>query len=193
MIATLELAARRTEDGLVEILAPRPGVYRDGPARGHLVSSGMPAGTLVVLGRLHPLVAPAGVSGRVVLRADAERALAPVGYGDVLLRLDPSGVADETAAAVTETRAHEGLVLRAPMGGRFYARPSPDKPVFAEVGAVVETGATLGLLEVMKTFHRLQYRGEGLPPRAVVRERLVADGDDVERGQPVFRFELSPG
>ncbi|NLY94736.1 MAG: biotin carboxyl carrier domain-containing protein [Myxococcales bacterium] len=75
------------------------------------------------------------------------------------------------------------------MGGRFYMRPSPDKPVFVEIGSVVETGATLGLLEVMKTFHRLHYRGEGLPARAVVRECLVGDGDDVERGQPVFRVE----
>ena len=63
------------------------------------------------------------------------------------------------------------------------------KPVFVEIGSVVETGATLGLLEVMKTFHRLHYRGEGLPARAVVRECLVGDGDDVERGQPVFRVE----
>jgi acetyl-CoA carboxylase biotin carboxyl carrier protein len=192
MSAPIELRARRTEDGLVELLAPRPGIYRDGPERGHLVAGGMPAGTLVVLGRRHPLVAPPGVSGRVVLRADTERALVPVGFDEVLLRLDPSGVAGETLQAEEATRGDEGLVIRAPMGGRFYMRPSPDKPAFVDVGTAVETGATLGLLEVMKTFHRLHYRGEGLPARAVVRACLVNDGDDVERGQPVFRFEISP-
>jgi acetyl-CoA carboxylase biotin carboxyl carrier protein len=189
MSAPIELSARRTEDGLIELLAPRPGVYRDGPGKGHLVAGGMPAGTLVVLGRLHALVAPAGVSGRVVVRADAERALSPVSYGDVLLRLDPSGLAGAEVEAKAEARADEGLVIRAPMGGRFYMRPSPDKPAFVELGSAVETGATLGLLEVMKTFHRLHFRGEGLPPRAIVRACLVEDGDDVERGQPVFRFE----
>lgn len=190
-MSAIELTVRRTGDGSIELLAPRPGVFRDGSAEGHLVAGGMVVGALVVLGRIHPLVAPAGVSGRVVFRADAERALSPVGYGQVVLRLDPSGVAGQEAEAQTRARADEGLVLRAPMGGRFYMRPSPDKPAFAELGSVVETGATLGLLEVMKTFHRLHYRGEGLPPRAVVRECLVKDGDDVERGQPIFRFELS--
>lgn len=188
-MSALEFAVRRAEDGIVELLSPRPGVVRDLPKEGHLLASGMGGGTLVVLGRRLELRVPSGVSGRVVSAVDRERALVPVSFGEVVLRVDPSGVTGAVQEGRAERAAEEGLVIRAPMGGRFYMRPSPDKPVFVEIGSVVETGATLGLLEVMKTFHRLHYRGEGLPARAVVRECLVGDGDDVERGQPVFRVE----
>jgi hypothetical protein len=41
----------------------------------------------------------------------------------------------------------------------------------------------------MKTFHRVAYGGAGLPERCCVVEMLLADGDDVEQGTPLFRYE----
>ena len=54
-------------------------------------------------------------------------------------------------------------------------------------GAELHTGATVCLLEVMKTFNRVTY--SGAPAR--VRALLVADGADVNAGDPILALELS--
>ena len=38
----------------------------------------------------------------------------------------------------------------------------------------------------MKTFNRVTYGGAGLPERARVEKILVADGDDVNAGDPLL-------
>jgi len=53
-------------------------------------------------------------------------------------------------------------------------------------GAELTPGTTICLLEVMKTFHRVTYGGPGLPDTARVRRVLVADGDDVNAGDPLL-------
>ena len=76
-------------------------------------------------------------------------------------------------------------MFRAPTSGRFYGRPTPDKPPFVSVGIELVTGATICLLEVMKTFHRVTYAGD----RARVREILVADGADVDAGAALLALD----
>ena len=76
------------------------------------------------------------------------------------------------------------------MSGRFYARPSPDKPPFVIQGQTVKTGDTIGLLEVMKTFNRLTYGGAGFPEAATVRRVVPADGDDLNAGDPLLELEV---
>ena len=44
--------------------------------------------------------------------------------------------------------------ILSPLPGTFYRRPSPDKPVFKEVGDVVAVGDVIGLIEVMKSLDR---------------------------------------
>ncbi|MEO0323090.1 MAG: biotin/lipoyl-containing protein, partial [Myxococcota bacterium] len=87
------------------------------------------------------------------------------------------------------TATAEGLVFRAPLAGRFYARPTPDEPPFVAAGQEIATGATVCLLEVMKTFHRVSYGGLGLPERATVARVLVSDGDDLDEGTPILALE----
>ncbi|MEO7731674.1 MAG: biotin/lipoyl-containing protein, partial [Kofleriaceae bacterium] len=78
---------------------------------------------------------------------------------------------------------------RAPTSGRFYGRSTPDKPPFVVEGAQLVQGATICLLEVMKTFHRVTYGGAGLPETARIRKLLVADGADVNAGDPLLALE----
>jgi acetyl-CoA carboxylase biotin carboxyl carrier protein len=85
--------------------------------------------------------------------------------------------------------ADHGLVFRAPTSGRFYGRSTPDKSPFVAAGAELATGATVCLLEVMKTFHRVAYGGADVPPRARVRAVLVADGDDVNAGDALLALD----
>ncbi len=184
---------RSPEDrAVIELRAPMPGVFVPSIAPGDLVTAGGVIGELVVLGRAIALIAPrppgaAPATGIAVqLAATTPHA---VGYGDVLVALDPSlsRVADprgESSAAVQATI--DGLVFRAPTSGRFYGRSAPDKPPFVAEGTQLAAGTTICLLEVMKTFHRVTYGGPGLPETAQVRRVLVADGDDVNAGDPLL-------
>jgi acetyl-CoA carboxylase biotin carboxyl carrier protein len=174
-----------------EIRAPAPGFFRCLVAADHLVAPGDVIGELEMLGRVVRVTAPR-TRGLVKLPSGPALARRPVGYGDVLFRIatDVSiGGVDDPAAADTVARGPNGLVFRAPTSGRFYGRPTPDKPPFVQAGAELSTGTTVCLLEVMKTFHRVTYAGDDVPPRARVREVLVADGADVNQGDALLALE----
>ncbi len=71
--------------------------------------------------------------------------------------------------------------MRAPMVGTFYRRPSPQEPVFVEVGQKVSKGQPLCLIEVMKLFTTIE------APVAGTVEAIVADdGALVEFDQLLF-------
>jgi acetyl-CoA carboxylase biotin carboxyl carrier protein len=191
---TPELVAQLHRDGEQLVLAsPAVGLWRDAPAPGSLVVPGGNLGELEILGVLHRLRAPDEAVGVVLERQGPRLARATVAYGDVLVRLDPA--ASPTAAAGQATAASEpgaaaqGLVFRSPLSGRFYVRPSPDQAAFVKAGDVIETGRTVALLEVMKTFNRIAYGGDGLPARARVVAVLVMDESDVDEGTPLLRVE----
>jgi acetyl-CoA carboxylase biotin carboxyl carrier protein len=168
-----------------ELRAPAPGYFRRTVAADHLVAPDDIIGELDVLGRITHVTAPR-IRGLVKLAPEtaARRAVA---YGDVLLRVVAAGAIDSATpdADSTDARAHDGLVFRAPTSGRFYGRPSPDKPAFITAGAELATGTTICLLEVMKTFNRVTYSGD----RVRVREVLVAEGEDVNAGDPLLALE----
>jgi acetyl-CoA carboxylase biotin carboxyl carrier protein len=67
---------------------------------------------------------------------------------------------------------------------------APDQPPFVEVGALVEAGTPLGLIEVMKTFSHVVYQPTaGLPARARITRVLAEDGADLEVGTPLLEVE----
>jgi acetyl-CoA carboxylase biotin carboxyl carrier protein len=77
-----------------------------------------------------------------------------------------------------------GLVdVPAPMVGVFYRAPEPGAAPFVEVGARIEEGSTMGLIEVMKMFNSVT-----APMAGEVVEVLVANDEFVEFGQPLFRL-----
>ena len=178
----------RDEEGRTRLSSPTVGIWRGAPAVGRLIEPGAYLGEIQTLGRWRPLTAPAGAWGRVeALQTDQLGALAGLGYGTTLLCLNPDGVEAHDAAVEAETSATlSDLVFRAPTSGRFYARPSPDEEPYVNVGDVVSEGSTICLLEVMKTFNRVTYGGEGLPAQAEVVAVHPADGDDVDAGQVVL-------
>ncbi len=93
-------------------------------------------------------------------------------------------VPDESATPDAHA-ATAGLAFRAPTSGRYYGRAAPGKPAFVTVGTELAPGATVCLLEVMKTFNRVTYSGA----RVRVTELLVADGADVNAGDPLLALE----
>jgi acetyl-CoA carboxylase biotin carboxyl carrier protein len=61
-----------------------------------------------------------------------------------------------------------------------------------EVGQILERGQTIGLLEVMKTFTRINYDDAKLPARAKVAAILAVDQGDLGRGDPILELEALP-
>ena len=190
MSQVLEATLDPGRDSLL-LRSPEVGLFTRPLPVGALVAPGMPVGVLHSLGRRFDLVAPAGATGRV-LNAPPERVLAPVGYGTRLYELAALGSADALAAAApSASGAVPGaLAFRAPYSGRFWMRPAPGDPAFAEAGAELGAGQTLGLIEVMKTFTHLVYRPGGeLPERARLLRFLVKDGAEVEQGAALLELE----
>lgn len=190
------VAPPRGDRSTFQLRAPAPGQFVPWIAQGDRVAPGAAIGELIVLGRSSALIvplsgSPAGDPAAAGIALGLPPAGHPVSYGDVLVELDPAlqiaaGAAGPAAAAAT---AIGGLVFHAPTSGRFYVRPSPDKPAFVAEGSELTTGSTVCLLEVMKTFHRVTYGGPGLPATARVRRVLVADGADVAAGEPLLALE----
>ena len=171
-----------------EVRAPAPGWFRLFVAADHLVAPGDTIGELEVLGRNVRIIAPR-VRGLVRLPAGPKLARRPVAYNDVLFTVATDVAIGAESATAADAKTEHGLVFRAPTSGRFYGRPTPDKPAFVEVGRELGACDTVCLLEVMKTFHRVTYGGHDVPARAKVREVLVADGADVNQGDPLLALE----
>lgn len=188
---TTESVVLHKREGKLVLTASKPGLARNLPAVGTVLRTGDVLGELEVLGVVAKLVVPAGAHGAVVEVAGGGRAKAPVGHGTTLVVLDPSLGAQAAAGAASDVASEgaHGLVFKTPLGGRYYARPSPGAEAFVKTGDVIETGATVALVEVMKTFHRVRYGGDALPPRVKIVRVLPTEGDDLSRNAPILEIE----
>jgi acetyl-CoA carboxylase biotin carboxyl carrier protein len=190
---TIQARLVRLPDGKLRLESPTVGLYRGEPRPGSLVTPESSLGQLEILGVLHHLLAPAGASGLVVpAEAPGPRlSRRPVGHGDLLVALDPEAVTGAAAAGpgAAPGTSTANLVFRAPTSGRWYTRPGPGKPPLIEVGTQVQQGQAVGLIEVMKTFSRLHYGGEGLPSPARIKAILIKDEEDVSAGDALFELE----
>jgi acetyl-CoA carboxylase biotin carboxyl carrier protein len=76
--------------------------------------------------------------------------------------------------------------ITAPMVATFYRSPSPGDPAFVELGARINVGQTVCILEAMKLMNELESEVSG-----EVVEILVENGTPVEFGQVLMR--VKPG
>ncbi|MGG7048658.1 MULTISPECIES: acetyl-CoA carboxylase biotin carboxyl carrier protein [unclassified Campylobacter] len=83
--------------------------------------------------------------------------------------------------AVVQTHKN---TLNSPMVGTFYAAPSPGAAPFAKVGQKVRKGDTIGIVEAMKIMNEIEAEFD-----CQITEILVADGQPVEFGMPLFGVE----
>ena len=190
LIARLE---PQPETTLLHLVCPRVGLWRAAPRVGHAIVPHQGLGELEVLGRRYRLQAPEGALGRVVAVTDPGSARKAMQWGGTLLVIDSAsmglGASETTNESARADAGGAGEWLRSPSSGRFYCRPTPDQPAFIAPGDEIETGDTFVLLEVMKTFTRLQFQGPELPDRALVAEIAVADGDEVDFDTPLMRWQ----
>ncbi|GHV03091.1 acetyl-CoA carboxylase biotin carboxyl carrier protein [Campylobacterota bacterium] len=84
--------------------------------------------------------------------------------------------------ALAAPAAKDGEIITSPMVGTFYRSPSPDSPMFANVGERVAKGKPLCILEAMKIFNEVEAEFN-----CTILEILVEDGQVVEYDTPLFR------
>ena len=78
----------------------------------------------------------------------------------------------------------KGNIIKSPMVGTFYLKPSPTAEPYIEIGKEVKTGDVLCIIEAMKLMNEIESEYTGK-----VTEILVKDGEAVEYGTPLLRIE----
>ncbi|WP_394178005.1 acetyl-CoA carboxylase biotin carboxyl carrier protein [Yoonia maritima] len=97
-----------------------------------------------------------------------------------------AAAAPAAAAPATESAdpaSHPGAVT-SPMVGTVYMAPEPGAAPFASVGATVNEGDTLLIIEAMKTMNHIP-----APRAGTIKRILVEDGGAVEFGAPLVIIE----
>jgi acetyl-CoA carboxylase biotin carboxyl carrier protein len=115
----------------------------------------------------------------------------PMGVPEIIV----PGAAQERPAAASqgapptppEPRATEDLhLVKSPIVGTYYEAPSPGAEAFVKIGAHVESGQTLCIVEAMKLMNEIESDESGELIRI-----FVENGQPVEYGQPLFGIRPS--
>jgi len=96
----------------------------------------------------------------------------------------PAEAAPAAPAAASEDSKY--ITVKSPIIGTFYRKPSPDKPMFVEVGSTINTGDVLCVIEAMKLFNEIESEVSGKIVKV-----LVDDASPVEFDQPLFLVDPS--
>ena len=92
----------------------------------------------------------------------------------------------EISNTITETKKEEienSKIVKSPMVGTFYSKPSPDAKEYVKVGDKVSKGDVLCIVEAMKLMNEIESEFDG-----EIIEIMVKDGETVEYGKPLFKI-----
>ncbi len=92
--------------------------------------------------------------------------------------------APATEKPAAPVAASNTTTIKSPMIGTFYRSPSPDKPVFVNVGDEIKAGQVLCIIEAMKLFNEIESEVSGRLVKVV-----ADDSSPVEYDQPLFIIE----
>jgi len=99
----------------------------------------------------------------------------------------PQQIAPVAATPVAEPVEKDNYItIKSPIIGTFYRKPSPDKPMFVEVGKTIAKGDVLCVIEAMKLFNEIESEVSGK-----IVKILVDDMSPVEFDQPLFLVDPS--
>lgn len=94
-------------------------------------------------------------------------------------------VNNENNIVKQEKKSEENYnVIKSPMVGTFYSRPSPNKDTFVKVGDNIKKGQVICIVEAMKLMNEIESEFEG-----EIVEICVHDNDIVEYGTPLFKIK----
>ena len=98
----------------------------------------------------------------------------------------PVAAAPVVEAPVEAKEESNLITIKSPIIGTFYRKPSPDKPMFVEVGSVIGEGDVLCVIEAMKLFNEIESEVSGK-----IVKILVDDASPVEFDQALFLVDPS--
>lgn len=75
-------------------------------------------------------------------------------------------------------------IVKSPMVGTFYSKPSPNANSYVEIGQKVKKGDVLCIVEAMKLMNEIESEFDG-----EITEIFVKDGEAVEYGKPLFKIK----
>tara|TARA_R110001592_G_scaffold53555_1_gene164204 strand:+ start:1331 stop:1795 length:465 start_codon:yes stop_codon:yes gene_type:complete len=142
-------------------------------------------------------VAKSGAS-EVKLEMEDIKITIKTGTETTIVQAAPMASAPQVAAAATAQSAAETvtvikadddskyLIVKSPIIGTFYRKPSPDKSNFVEVGTEISVGDTVCVIEAMKLFNEIESEVSGKIVKV-----LVDDSSPVEYDQPLFLVDPS--
>lgn len=95
----------------------------------------------------------------------------------------PAAAPAAAAPAAAPAPAEEGLLIRAPLVGTFYAASAPGQPPLVKPGDTVKKGQTVCLIEAMKMMSEI-----AAPCDCVIEAALARDGELLAFDAPIFRY-----
>ena len=98
----------------------------------------------------------------------------------------PAATTTPTVSAPAADDNAKFITIKSPIIGTFYRKPSPDKPMFCEVGSNIAKGDVLCVIEAMKLFNEIEAEISGK-----IVKILVDDMSPVEFDQPLFLVDPS--
>ena len=107
----------------------------------------------------------------------------PVMGFDIVPKTGQSAALETKDAQNAVSGELEGMIVKSPLVGTFYAAPSEDADPFVSVGDQVKKGQTLAIVEAMKLMNEIESDFDGK-----VEEIYAENGQAVEYGQPLFRI-----
>ena len=89
-----------------------------------------------------------------------------------------------TANTQADNSEPEGMIVKSPLVGTFYAAPAEDADPFVSVGDQVKKGQTLAIVEAMKLMNEIESDFD-----CEIEAVLVSNEQRVEYGQPLFKVK----
>ena len=84
----------------------------------------------------------------------------------------------------TDSQPKDGISVKSPIVGVFYAAPAENADQYVKVGDTVKKGQTLCIIEAMKLMNEITAEDDG-----VIAEICVTNGQVVEYGTELFRIK----
>ncbi|AMC94393.1 hypothetical protein AOC36_10545 [Erysipelothrix larvae] len=96
----------------------------------------------------------------------------------------PQHYPEDTAEANVKEMVPLGHVIRSPLVGVYYSKPTPESSEFTAVGKRVNKGDVVCIIEAMKVMNEIKSDVSG-----TLLEVHIKDGDSVDFDQPLFTIQ----
>ena len=125
----------------------------------------------------------------------------PISKQNIIVEDVPASLSPQPSKTITEVSTEpiieenpeihveendKNIIIKSPIIGTFYRKPSPDKPTFVEVGQKIGEGDVLCVIEAMKLFNEIESEVSGK-----IVKILADDQSPVEFDQPLFVIDPS--